>query len=56
MRYLITFTCYGARIHGDESGSVDREHNLFGTLPLEANSERVRTERHRMNQPSYGNE
>ena len=30
MRYFITFARYGARLHGDESGSVDRRHNLVG--------------------------
>ncbi len=28
LKSCITFTCYGARLHGDESGSVDRHHNL----------------------------
>ena len=27
--YLVTFTCYGPHIPGQE-GAVDREHNLFG--------------------------
>ena len=29
--YLLTFTCYGTRLHGDEPGSVDRDHNIPGT-------------------------
>ena len=35
--YLITFTCYGTRLHGDEKGAVDRHHNLPGSrsLPLD---------------------
>ena len=28
MTYLITFACYGCHLHGQESGSVDRGHNL----------------------------
>jgi len=28
--YLVTFTCYGVRLHGDARGSVDREHNGYG--------------------------
>jgi REP element-mobilizing transposase RayT len=28
--YLITFTCYGARLHGTAAGSVDRNHNTYG--------------------------
>jgi len=35
--YLITFACYGAHLHGDESGSVDRKHNLPGGRMLGAN-------------------
>ncbi len=27
LTYLITFTCYGTWLHGDERGSVDRDHN-----------------------------
>lgn len=37
LAYLLTFTCYGTRLHGDEAGSVDRRHNIPGSpyLPLE---------------------
>jgi REP element-mobilizing transposase RayT len=28
LAYLITFNCYGARLHGDEAGSVNPEHNI----------------------------
>lgn len=31
--YLITFTCYGSHLHGEE-GRVDREHNTLGTRTL----------------------
>jgi REP element-mobilizing transposase RayT len=34
--YFITFACYGARLHGDQRGSVDRNHNGFGGRLLEA--------------------
>ena len=37
LAYLITFTCYGTRLHGDAKGTVDRHHNLPGT-PLVAPS------------------
>ncbi len=53
MRYFITFACYGARLHGDESGSVDRRHNLFGGRTLEADPERALAERGSMNQAPY---
>ncbi len=29
MHYFITFSCYGAHLHGAEPGSVDRRHNLY---------------------------
>ena len=53
MRYFITFACYGARLHGDESGSVDRCHNLFGTRLLEPDSQRLVAERREMLQKAY---
>lgn len=31
MIYLITFACYGAHLHGHETGSVDRHHNRYGS-------------------------
>lgn len=30
MAYLLTWTCYGTWLHGDERGSVDRDHRRFG--------------------------
>ena len=30
LAYFITFTCYGNWLHGDDRGSVDRDHNLPG--------------------------
>jgi len=53
LRYFITFACYGARLHGDESGSVDRHHNLVGSRLLEPNAERVLAERRDMLQDPY---
>ncbi|MBI1748136.1 MAG: transposase [Acidobacteria bacterium] len=51
--YFITFSCYGARLHGDASGSVDRNHNQFETPYLPPNTKRVQSHRKRMNQPPY---
>ena len=42
---LIAFACYGCHLHGDESGSVDREHNLPGSRLIEASEKRVLSER-----------
>ena len=53
MRYFITFACYGARLHGDESGSVDRRHNLVGSPGLEPDPQRVLAERGAMLQDPY---
>src|SRR6185436_20043514 len=38
LAYLITFRCYGTWVHGDSRGSMDRRHNVYGTLKLSANS------------------
>ncbi len=53
MRYFITFACYGAHFHGGESGSVDRDHNLFGSRLLAPDPQRAAAERRSMNQPPY---
>jgi REP element-mobilizing transposase RayT len=44
LAYFITFTCHGTWLHGDERGSVDREHNELGTPFLSADSERLQQE------------
>lgn len=31
LAYFITVSAYGNRVHGDDRGSVDRDHNLPGT-------------------------
>ena len=53
MRYFITFACYGAHLHGDESGSVDRHHNVFGSPLARASPERVAIKREQMDQAPY---
>ena len=53
LRYFITFGCYGSRLHGDESGSVDRFHNLVGSRVLESDPQRVSVERQSMPQTPY---
>jgi REP element-mobilizing transposase RayT len=53
MTYLITFVCYGCHLHGSESGSVDRQHNIRGTPLLELDSSRAKEESDRMDQPPY---
>jgi REP element-mobilizing transposase RayT len=53
MTYLITFTCYGAHIHGDDTGSVDRHHNLPGSHLIEPDAKRSTAVRARMLQAPY---
>jgi REP element-mobilizing transposase RayT len=53
VRYFITFACYGTRIHGDESGTVDRKHNTFGHPSVETSSKRAETERGLMDYVPY---
>lgn len=53
MTYLITFSCYGSRLHGNESGSVDRNHNVFGHRILEPDETRMSRERRLMDQAPY---
>jgi REP element-mobilizing transposase RayT len=51
--YLVTFSCYGSHLHGDESGSVDRNHNVSGHRTLEPDAARVSRERDLMDQAPY---
>jgi REP element-mobilizing transposase RayT len=53
LRYLITFTCYGTHLHGDEPGTVDRRHNLPGSRFLETDADRTATEAELMDQKPY---
>jgi REP element-mobilizing transposase RayT len=53
LTYFITFFCYGARLHGDDSGSVDAKHNITGDTLVEPNTSRVISERNRMLQSPY---
>ena len=53
MTYLITFACYGCRLHGSEAGSVDRDYNAPGTPTLEIDPARAVAESDRMDQAPY---
>src|SRR6478672_5180800 len=35
---FFTFRCHGTWLHGDERGSVDRNHNIYGTPRIKPNS------------------
>ena len=53
LAYLITFTTYGARLHGSARGSVDDEHNVYGTPLLPVDAERERRSKKTMTEPAY---
>ena len=50
LAYFSTFTTYGTWLHGDERGSVDREHNQVGTPWLEPDGRRQAVNRRKMTQ------
>ena len=45
LAHLITFRCYGTWLHGDDRGSVDREHNRYKQPYAPANEKRNRHNR-----------
>ncbi len=55
LAYFITFTAYGTWLHGSAKGkgSVDAEHNVFGTPFVEPDAEREQQAREVMVQPPY---
>jgi REP element-mobilizing transposase RayT len=48
--YFLTFTCYGTRLHGNDRGSVDREHNAPRGRYIPENARRVRYEQRLMSE------
>jgi REP element-mobilizing transposase RayT len=46
--YLITFRTYGTWLHGDDRGSVDRKHNVYGAPMLDPHVGRRRSARQRL--------
>ena len=55
LAYFITFSTYGTWLHGADkgNGSVDRQHNVFGTPFLSPDSEREEWAAHLMTEPPY---
>jgi REP element-mobilizing transposase RayT len=39
LAYLLTFTTYGTRLHGDQRGSVNKRNNQYGKLFLHENKQ-----------------
>jgi REP element-mobilizing transposase RayT len=51
--YFLTWHTYGTWLHGDDAGSVDRQHNVFDTPRLGQDPERFARERQLMRHPPY---
>lgn len=52
LAYFLTFTCYGARLHGDD-GSVDRYHRHYKSPFLAASRKRKKITQTRMRHSPY---
>ena len=52
LAYLITFRCYGTWLHGDQRGSMDRQHNQYGTPRIAPNADLERAETERLKHPA----
>jgi REP element-mobilizing transposase RayT len=53
LAFLITFSCYGSHLHGSESGSVDRNHNVVGGRYLAPEPGLLRARALRMGKSGY---
>ena len=53
LAYLITFSCYGTWLHGDERGSIDRgKYHVYGTPDMPANRKLIEDERVELKNPA----
>lgn len=53
MRYLLTFSCYGHRLHGDPIGTVDKQHCVYGGRFAPGSAARLAYVRRLMNERMY---
>ncbi|GIK53055.1 MAG: hypothetical protein BroJett014_20280 [Planctomycetota bacterium] len=53
LAYFITWACYGTRLHGDERGTVDREHNIYGTPTIRPAARRVEERRSQLKEEPF---
>ncbi len=55
LAYFITFTTYGTWLHGTSKakGSVDAEHNAYGSAFVQPDADRLATAQKQMMQPPY---
>ena len=53
LAYFITFSSHGTWLHGRDPGSVDRQHNQYGTPALSPDPQREQACREKMKHPPY---
>ena len=53
LAFFITFSTYGAWLHGRDAGSIDKQHNEFGTPVLEPDPDRERSELSNLREEPY---
>jgi hypothetical protein len=51
LAYLISFRTYGTWLHGDERGSMDSKHNLYGTPRIAPNSQLKKSDATQLKHP-----
>src|SRR5258707_2268858 len=51
LAYLITLRTYGTWLHGDERGSMDRKHNVYGTSKIAPNSRLNKSDTRQLKHP-----
>ncbi len=51
LAYFLTWHTYGTWLHGDDQGSVDREHAIYGEVFAPSSSARRAVARNRMQRP-----
>jgi REP element-mobilizing transposase RayT len=51
LAYLLTFRTYGTWLHGDNRGSIDRFHNVYGTPYISPSQQRHRYNLQRLKTP-----
>lgn len=53
LAYFLTTACYGNRLHGDERGTVDREHNVYNSPTCKPTVKRERANQALMKQTPF---
>ena len=51
--YFLSFTAYGTWLHGRDPGSVDRDHDAYGSPVLPPDPGRERAEQTQLRDPPY---